>query len=54
MCKRKLIRLPVEVGAPRVAAGALVGAGGEIFCRYLATVCFEGKSGRHSTLMRGL
>ena len=54
MCKRKLIRLPVEVGAPRVAAGALFGAGGEIFCRYLATVCFEGKSGRHSTLMRGL
>ena len=38
MCKSKLTRLPVEVGAPRVAVGALFRAGGEIFCRYLATV----------------
>ena len=30
MCKRKLTRLPVEVGAPRAAVGALFGAGGEI------------------------
>ena len=54
MCKRKLTRLPFEVGTPMVAVGALFGAGGEISCRYLATACFEGISGRHSTLMRGL
>ena len=54
MCKRKLTRLPVEVGAPRAAVGALFGAGGEISCRYLATACFEGISGRRSTLTRGL
>ena len=54
MCKRKLTRLPVEVRAPRVAVGALFGAGGEISCRYLATACFADISGRRSTLMRGL
>ena len=54
MCKKKLTRLLVEVATPRAAVGALFGTGGEISCRYLATACFEGISGKHSTLKRGL